>query len=148
MQDRIIKREKRSLDHFACPNTGATLRVVDERGLVWDAYIITDDDSLLGVQRFDLVIILPPNYPFSPMKVRFLTPIKHCLVTSNGRLNLDILGSQWSPSCTIGAILVSVLSLVNDCDIDYMKSRQIARTSLFRQELIERVWAENFEQLT
>jgi len=141
MQARIIGRETRSLEHFGCPNTGATLRVADARGLVWDGHIITDDDSVIGVQRFDLEIILPPNYPFVPMKVRFIKPIKHCLVMSDGRLNLDILGSQWSPSCTIATILVSVLSLVNDCDIDYMKSRQIARTSLIRQELIERTWA-------
>lgn len=142
--NKVIARELRSFVHFKCESVGATMRTPS----IWDAFIITDTDSVHGLKRFDLEVTLPANYPFSPMLVRFVTPIKHEYVTDKGYVNLDVLGAAWTPAHSIAGILISILSMVNECDMDNLRSRQVERHSLIKEELVYAVMAKEQSQGT
>ncbi|KAH0483905.1 MAG: hypothetical protein KVP17_002884 [Porospora cf. gigantea B] len=50
------------------------------------------DNSVYEGKRFDLAIVLPDSYPFSPPEVHFITPIFHLNVTEGGLICME-----WAP---------------------------------------------------
>ena len=54
------------------------------------------------------------EYPSKPPAVRFLTPMFHPNIYSDGKICLDILQNQWSPTYDITAVLTSIQSLLSD----------------------------------
>lgn len=81
-----------------------------------EAQILGPDDSPFVGGTFNLSINIPEQYPFEPPRVRFLTPIYHPNIDSDGRICLDILKMQpqgnWSPSININTILLSIRLLM------------------------------------
>merc|ERR1711934_5400 len=53
-----------------------------------------------------LHIQFPEDFPFSPPKMTVVSPIDHPKI-NNGVIDLDILGSGWSPALTISKVLHS-----------------------------------------
>jgi len=80
----------------------------------WQATIMGPPDSPYAGGVFFLNITFPPDYPFKPPKVHFITKIYHCNVHSIGSICLDILKDQWSPALTISKVLLSISSLLTD----------------------------------
>ncbi|XP_054709378.1 ubiquitin-conjugating enzyme E2 E1-like [Uloborus diversus] len=82
----------------------------------WVATIIGPPGSPYEGGVFSLSMEFPTQYPFKPPKVKFLTEIYHCNVSSRGHLCLDILKNSWSPALTVSSVLLSVCSLLSDCN--------------------------------
>ena len=80
----------------------------------WSATIVGPENTPYHGGIFILQIYFPKEYPYKPPKVKFVTKVYHCNVSSSGSICLDILKSQWSPVLTISKVLLSILSLLDD----------------------------------
>lgn len=82
----------------------------------WNSTILGPPGSVYDGGVFYLDISFPVDYPFKPPKVSFRTRIYHCNINSQGVICLDILKDSWSPALTISKVLLSVCSLLTDCN--------------------------------
>lgn len=134
-----IRSELVVLKSDSCDYFTAEPRLDNE--LIWDVHITTDIDSKFGKVKHTLEFILPANYPFAGPTIRFISPIRHGCVDSRGYIYTDQL-LVWSPAYTITTLIMSIASVLNEGDIDYLRSRQVARTETIKLELFGRIWAQ------
>ncbi|KOB70965.1 Ubiquitin-conjugating enzyme E2 E3 [Operophtera brumata] len=64
---------------------------------------------------FFVDMILPQSYPFDPPFVQFRTHIYHCNISCSA-ICLDILQNNWSSAFTIAKVVLSICSLLTDCN--------------------------------
>ncbi len=119
----------------------------DEDMTKWEGSIIGPEGTPYGGGLFKISIRFPEDYPFVPPKVKFITRIYHCNVNSNGAICLDILKDQWSPALTITKVLMSLCSLLNDCNPDDPLVSNIAtmyKENRAEHDLIAREWTQTY----
>eukprot|EP00055_Hartaetosiga_balthica_P004513 m.11891 g.11891 ORF g.11891 m.11891 type:complete len:151 (+) comp3911_c1_seq1:28-480(+) len=113
----------------------------------WVSTIMGPENSLYEGGVFFLDIVFPQDYPFKPPKVTFKTRIYHCNISSSGAICLDILKDQWSPALTISKVLVSICSLLADCNPKDPLVPSIAQEYLQHRELHDKKaqeWTKRF----
>lgn len=115
--DARLRRELEDLKHDAYTFCTAGPQRDDNLSL-WDATITGPSDSPYEGGVFHLTIRFGTDYPFAPPKIKFVTPIYHPNIASNGSICLDVLKDQWSPALTVGKILLSICSLLTDPNPD------------------------------
>lgn len=109
IQREIVDLQKDPPSHISAGPAG------DGQNLyIWDATIMGPADSPYAGGVFKLQIHFPPDYPFKPPKMVFLTKIYHPNIHPNGAICLDILKDQWSPALTMTKVLLSLTSLLCD----------------------------------
>lgn len=67
---------------------------------------------------FRLRLTFPDEYPMKPPKARFTCDMWHPNVYPDGTLCLDILQENWKPVYSVGTILSSIQSLLEDPNTD------------------------------
>ena len=80
--------------------------------------ILGEENTPYAGGVFWLSMKLPERYPFKPPRVLFITKIFHPNVSNGGGLDLDILGSMWSPALTIMKIIHNIIILMRDPNVD------------------------------
>ena len=140
-----IKKEHEELQRD--PPANCSAGPVSDDLYKWKAQIVGPSDSPYQNGLFALNIVFPFDYPFKPPKVTFVTKIYHPNINSNGAICLDILKDQWSPALTIGKVLLSISSLLDDPNPDDPLVPEIA--NLFknhRQKFIDnaRAWTQKY----
>ena len=139
-----VRSELGAIKSYSCDYFTAEPR--EENEMIWDVNITTDIDSKFGKVKHTLEFTLPTNYPFVGPTIRFISPIRHSCVDSRGYIYTDQL-LVWSPAYTIGSLIMSIASVLNEGDIDYLRSRQTARAETIKLELFGRIWAQEMKNL-
>lgn len=77
---------------------------------------------------FQVDIVIPPDYPFKPPKMKFDTKIWHPNISSQtGAICLDILKNEWTPALTIRTALISLQALLCAPEPDDPQDAEVAR---------------------
>ena len=144
-----LKRIQKELVEFnKDPPTNITAGVLNEDDLFhWHARIMGPSDSPYEGGVFYLNIVFPTDYPFKPPKCTFITKIYHPNINSNGSICLDILKDQWSPALNISKVLLSISSLLTDCNPDDPLVPEIAnvyKTDRKKYDEIAREWTKKY----
>lgn len=116
----VIKRIKKEMrDMISNPLSNCSAGPIDEKKITeWSATIIGPEDTPYAGGLFKLSINFSNEYPFKPPKVQFKTKIYHCNISPAGNICLDILKQNWSPALTISKVLLSISSLLAECNPD------------------------------
>ena len=94
---------------------GCTVGVMNENKTHWIATIIGPENTPYYGGIFKLDIFFPTDYPYKAPKINFKTKIYHPNISStSGSICIDILKDKWSPALTIGKVLLSICSMLND----------------------------------
>lgn len=113
----------------------------------WESKILGPSGSAYEGGVFYVDICLSPKYPFEPPLVKFRTKIYHCNISSSGCICLDILSNNWSPALTIAKVLLSISSMLTDCNPFNPLEGQIADQYLKNRknhDEMARSWTEKF----
>uniref|UniRef100_A0A1B0A7C6 E2 ubiquitin-conjugating enzyme n=1 Tax=Glossina pallidipes TaxID=7398 RepID=A0A1B0A7C6_GLOPL len=114
---RSARRIQRELTEMANDRSSIYSAGLKEDNLYeWDCVILGPMDTVYEGGTFFLDLRLSHDYPFAPPKVAFRTRIYHCNVNSHGAICVDILRHNWSPALTIAKVLLSICSLLADCN--------------------------------
>lgn len=108
--------QRRVLKEFrdAVNNSGSSFHffMTADDIMVWKAVIRGPEGTVYQDRYFAVLFEFPSDYPFKPPRVRFLTPVYHCNINSNGSICLDILKDNWSPALTALKVAQSLESLL------------------------------------
>ncbi|CAF3872779.1 unnamed protein product [Adineta steineri] len=109
----------------------------------WIGWIEGAEETPYTGGKFHLTMDFPTDFPFKPPRVKFLTPIYHPNISTEGVICLDILHSQWSAALSVRTLLISLSSLLNDPNPDHGLNKdalQLYRTDKEKYKEIAKQW--------
>jgi len=114
-----IKRLKKEYEELCKnPPENCSAGPVNDNFYEWSGQIIGPSNTPYSGGIFKLQINYPSNYPFKPPKINFITKVYHPNIDGSGSICLDILKEKWSPALTIGKVLLSICSLMDEPNPD------------------------------
>ena len=99
--------------------------------------------------HFKLELYLPEKYPTVPPKCLFMTKVYHPNIDFLGRISLDILKNNWSPSLQIHSVVLSIQSLLNEPNTEDPLNQEVNKMWIENVSLAEetaREWTKTFAQ--
>lgn len=94
------------------------------------ATVLGPEDSPYSQGLFQLEILVPDNYPFSPPSIRFVTKVYHPNIDDKGRICLDLLKmppkGSWRPTIGIEGLLIAVRMLLANPNVNDPLMTEIA----------------------
>ncbi|XP_066106557.1 ubiquitin-conjugating enzyme E2 D3-like [Saccopteryx bilineata] len=116
----VRRLTKELLDMSRNPPEHYSVGPVGDNMLEWEGNIVGPKDSPYERGVFIIKMNFPWDYPISPPKITFTTPIYHPNVDKYGAVSMDLLWLGWSLMITISQILQSVRSLLCQPVLDDM----------------------------
>ena len=112
--------------------TWTNISLINENIFQWSvALIVLNPDSHYYGGYFKAIMKFPQSYPYEPPDFRFERPLWHPNIYPDGRLCISILhqpgedtmsgelaGERWTPVQRVESVLISVLSLLDDAEIN------------------------------
>lgn len=110
------------------PVEGFQVKLLDDDNLFeWEVAIFGPPTTMYEGGYFKALMKFPPDYPYSPPSVKFLTKMWHPNVYENGDVCISILhppiddpqsgeepSERWNPTQNVRTILLSIISLLNE----------------------------------
>jgi ubiquitin-protein ligase len=128
------KRVLMELKQVASGNTGVWMHSAEgvhifpapDNLQFWRALIEGPSGSPFEGGVFALNVMIPDNYPISPPRITFETPIYHCNVNDSGKICLDVLQDNWSPALSVPKCLEAIRIMMKNPDTNYALRQWIA----------------------
>ncbi|KAG8348348.1 putative Ubiquitin conjugating enzyme [Trypanosoma vivax] len=80
----------------------------------WRAVVAGPEATPWEGGLFKLLFEFTSEYPYAPPVVRFVTKVFHPNVYVDGKICLDTLKTNWSPSLNVESLLLMIISLLSD----------------------------------
>ena len=122
--------------------------IIDNNIFIWDICIFGLTSSLYEEVFLNGTMYFPKNYPHSPPKFKFNSPMFHPNIYNDGTVCLSILHSpgedefgyessneRWRPINTVYSIIQSIINLLNEPNIE--SPANIDASILFKNNIIE-----------
>jgi len=123
-----------------------TIELVEESLTHLIGTFIGPEDTPYYGGTYEVDIVIPDQYPFQPIKMKFITKIYHPNVSSaSGAICLDILKDAWSPVLTLKSTLISLQSLLCSPEPSDPQDAEVAKHYMTSRESFDqtaRYWAE------
>jgi ubiquitin-conjugating enzyme (huntingtin interacting protein 2) len=134
------------LDLRADTTSQITIELIDESFFHLLGAFVGPPDTPYEGGTYEVDIVIPPSYPFSPPKMKFLTKLYHPNVSSaSGAICLDILKDAWSPVLTLKSTMISLQSLLCSPEPSDPQDAEVAKHYMTSREGFDetaRYWAE------
>ncbi|KAI9672207.1 MAG: hypothetical protein M1831_002021 [Alyxoria varia] len=148
MADRVLIGERVLMAEYKklSQETWANIELIRDNIFEWTvALIVLNPDSLYYGGYFKARMTFPKEYPYKPPDFRFLRPLYHPNVYTDGRLCISILhqpgedemsgelaSERWSPAQNAESVLISILSLLDDAEVS--SPANVDASVMFRKE--------------
>ena len=125
MQGRITKE----LNELSTnPPENCTVGLVGDNMAEWRVSIVGPSESPYEGGQFEVLLTIPPNYPFKPPDARFSTKIYHPNIKSDdGMICAEIYQANWGPTKSIRHIIEVIMSIMLNPNTDHPVEVDIAR---------------------
>ncbi|XP_003427328.1 ubiquitin-conjugating enzyme E2 T [Nasonia vitripennis] len=135
---RLNREIKRLIDH---PPEGIICYASDKLNLL-TVNVIGPHDSPYKGALFELELEIPERYPFVPPHLKFITPVYHPNIDTQGRICMDLLkmppNGGWKPTISLENLIVAVQSLLGNPNPDDPLMVDIAEEYRFNKTEFER----------
>ncbi|OCF30993.1 ubiquitin-conjugating enzyme 4 [Kwoniella heveanensis BCC8398] len=110
------KRIKKEIADLSREQLGDIVLAPDESDIFkWHCQLPGPTGSPYEGGVFDVDIRVPPDYPFSPPHLHFITKVYHCNIASTGAIcECGLLKHAWSPALSLYKVVLSLSSLLTD----------------------------------
>lgn len=92
-----------------------------------------------------IIIKIPKEYPNRAPNLQFMNKIFHPNISSDGRICLDILSSNWKPVYTLRTVLMSIMLLLSDPNPDSPLNGEAA--NLYKKSLSDKGIKSKYEYI-
>eukprot|EP00933_Yihiella_yeosuensis_P037463 TRINITY_DN31406_c0_g1_i1.p1 TRINITY_DN31406_c0_g1~~TRINITY_DN31406_c0_g1_i1.p1 ORF type:complete len:203 (+),score=38.49 TRINITY_DN31406_c0_g1_i1:179-787(+) len=150
IRPRELKRLEKELQDIRALSTDSSVTADSVNGDLthWQGVLKGPSGTPYHGGVFKIDIEIPPDYPYSPPKMKFDTKIWHPNISSQtGAICLDVLGKEWSPALTIRTALLSIQALLSAPEPDDPQDAEVAEMFKHNKELFAQTakyWAETF----
>eukprot|EP01120_Amphizonella_sp_Union-15-10_P007912 TRINITY_DN273_c0_g1_i1.p1 TRINITY_DN273_c0_g1~~TRINITY_DN273_c0_g1_i1.p1 ORF type:complete len:153 (+),score=33.84 TRINITY_DN273_c0_g1_i1:66-524(+) len=109
------------------PIPWATTSLIDNNLHKWKCTLLGPEKTPYEKGLFVIEMEMPPEYPFKPPTVKFLTKTYHPNIQQkDGQICAEILGKSWSPQIKINEVLLTVRTMLAEPNIDSPLEEDVA----------------------